>query len=258
MRDEAEARGVDLVWISERPFVPGARLPAALPVCAGLAARTTRIRIGAGPLALPLYHPLRVAEDAATLDGLSAGRLELALGLGGDGLAFLGFGIESRDRGERLEEGIALLRTAFGGGAISFAGRHHSVSGVAVSPVPVQRLGPPLWVGAGAAAAVRRAAKVGAGLLATDAAAIPAFLEEWRLAGAGGPARVALECEAASALSRAGRSSLLRLLAAAEGIGGFDLVIGAESAPTAGWLDSGQMDALLELRQELARAAEGA
>lgn len=254
----AEALGVDLVWVSERPFVPGARVPAALPVCAGLAARTERIRIGVGPLALPLYHPLRVAEDAATLDGLSGGRLELALGLGGVGLAFLGFGVERRDRGERLEEGVALLRAAFTGGEIAFAGRHHSVSGVAVSPVPVQAPGPPLWVGAGAAAAVRRAARVGAGLLATGVAPIHEFLEARQLAGAADQARAALEYDAGSALSREGRRSLGRWLGEVRGLGGFDLVIGAESSSGGGWLGPAELEALLDLRRELARAAEGA
>ncbi len=251
----AEARGVDLVWISERPFVPGARIPAALPLCAALAVRTTRVRIGAGPLALPLYHPLRVAEDIATLDGLSGGRIELALGLGGAGEAFAGFGVERRGRGDRLEEGMALLRAAWSGEPIRFAGRHHSVSDVSVSPRPLQRPGPPVWVGAAAGAAVRRAARLGAGLLATEAAAIDLYLEERRLLGAQSPARVALEREAAAVLCAPGRTALDRLLAKSAGLEGFDLVIAAEPAEGAGWLEPSVLEALVDLCSTLAEGA---
>lgn len=248
----AEARGVDLVWISERPFVRGARLPAALPVCAALAARTQRIRIGVGPLALPLYHPLRVAEDAATLDGLSAGRVELALGLGGDGGAFAGFGVSRRGRGDRLEEGIALLRAAFTGAPVTFSGTHHVVSGVSVSPRPVQASGPPLWLGAGADTAVRRAARLGAGLLATDPAAIALYLAARREPAADPrPARVGLEQTAAGALRPAARDALARLVDAAGGAEVFDLVIGAEAEDGSGWLGPRALDALLALRHDL-------
>jgi alkanesulfonate monooxygenase SsuD/methylene tetrahydromethanopterin reductase-like flavin-dependent oxidoreductase (luciferase family) len=251
----AEARGVDLVWISERPFVPGARIPAALPLCAALAVRTTRVRLGAGPLALPLYHPLRVAEDAATLDGLSAGRIELALGLGGAGQAFTGFGVSSRGRGDRLEEGIALMRAAWSGEPVSFEGRHHTVSDVSISPRPVQQPGPPLWVGATAGAALRRAARLGAGLLATDVHGIEVFREERRALGLGGAARVALEREAGAALAGEGLDELARLIGAADGVETFDLVICAELPQGGGWLEARQLDALLELRLRLAARA---
>jgi alkanesulfonate monooxygenase SsuD/methylene tetrahydromethanopterin reductase-like flavin-dependent oxidoreductase (luciferase family) len=248
----AEAHGVDLVWISERPFVRGARLPAALPLCAALAARTQRLRIGVGPLALPLYHPLRVAEDAATLDGLSNGRIELALGLGGADQAFSGFGISSRGRGDRLEEGFALVRAAWTGEAVTFAGRHHTVSGVAVSPRPTQRPGPPLWVGAGTDTAVRRAARLGAGLLALEPDAIPIYLEARRRLGElAQPARVALELDAPALLRGPACDTLKRLLEASAGAQVFDLVVCVESSG-GGLLAGDEIDALLALRGRLA------
>ena len=253
----AEASGVDLVWISERPFVPGAQIPAALPLCAALAVCTQRVRLGAGPLALPLYHPLRVAEDAATLDGLSGGRIELALGLGGAGQAFTGFGVPSRGRGDRLEEGIALMRAAWSGEPVSFDGRHHTVSDVSISPRPVQRPGPPLWVGATANAAVCRAARLGAGLLATKTVAIERFREERRALGLRGPPRIALERDAVSVLAAGGRDELARLLEAAEEVEAFDLVISAERQLGPGWTEARQLDALLELRLRLAERAGG-
>ncbi len=248
---DAERKGVDLVWISERPFAAGARLPAALPLAAALAARTRRLRIGVGPLALPLYHPIRVGEDVATLDGISGGRIELALGLGADGEVFTRFGVARRGRGERLEEGIFLLRAAFSGEAVAFEGVHHRVSGVSVSPRPVQRPEPPIWLGATADAAVRRAAHVGAGLLATRAESIAVFLEAWRRQRPEHESvRVALECEAGRVLAVGARDELLRTRAA----GVFDLVVPAET-PAGGWLGSDELDALVAARDLLEAAA---
>jgi alkanesulfonate monooxygenase SsuD/methylene tetrahydromethanopterin reductase-like flavin-dependent oxidoreductase (luciferase family) len=247
---EAEARGVDLVWVSERPFTPGASIPAALPVCAALCAATTRIRIGAGPLNLPIHHPLRVAEDAATLDGLSKGRLELALGLGGSEDAFTGFGIATRGRGGRLEEGIALLRAAWTGHPIHFAGRHHRVSDVAVWPHVVQAGGPPLWIGANADAAVRRAAKLGTGLLATSVEAIRRYVAAWHEQPTPGSPRAGLEIAAGAALQPA-LCDTLGALAERQGLAGFDLVASAESDGRL--LDERTFDALLGLRERLSR-----
>ena len=247
----AEARGADLVWISERPFTKGAAIPAALPVCASLCAATSTIRIGAGPLNLPIHHPLRVAEDAATLDGLSGGRLELALGLGASGDAFTGFGIPTRGRGGRLEEGVALLRAAWTGRPVHFSGKHHTVSGVVVSPHVVQAGGPPLWIGAGADAAVRRAAKLGTGLLATTVDAIRSYVAAWHEERTPGSPRAALEIEAGAALQASLRGSLVAL-ATREGLAAFDVVVPAFGGGR--FLDDRVLDSLLRLRDALARS----
>lgn len=246
----AEERGVDLVWVSERPFGAEAAIPAALPLCAAVAAATTALRIGAGPLTLPVHHPVRVAEDAASLDGLSGGRLELALGLGSSGEAFQGFGIPTRGRGGRLEEGVALLRAAWTGQPVHFSGVHHTVSDVTVSPQPVQAGGPPLWIGAGASSAVRRAARLGTGLLATTLEAIRHYVAAFRESGASGAPRAALELEAGAAASGGLRGTLLAL-ASREGLAGFDLVVPAQGR--LGFLDARTLDALVALRDSLSR-----
>lgn len=246
----AEELGVDLVWISERPFGADAAIPAALPLCAAIAAVTTTLRIGAGPLTLPVHHPVRVAEDAASLDGLSGGRLELALGLGSSGEAFQGFGIPTRGRGGRLEEGVALLRAAWTGHPVHFPGIHHTVSDVTVSPQPVQGGGPPLWIGAGASSAVRRAARLGTGLLATTREAIRDYVSAFGECGAAGSPRAALELGAGAAASD-GLRGTLHALAAREGLAGFDLVVPAQARE--GFLDVGTLDGLVALRDSLSR-----
>jgi len=197
----AEARGVDVVWLSERPFAGGAPLPAAFPVAAAVAAATSRVRIGVGPLALALHHPLRVAEDAASVDGLSAGRLELGLGLGENERAFDAFAVATAERVARFEEGVALLRAAFEEGPIDLAGRFCDARGLDVQPKPVQPGGPPLWLAADSAAAAARAGRIGDGLLCRDPGLVAIFAAAWTGAGRRPEAlRVSLELAAHGAV----------------------------------------------------------
>lgn len=179
----AEARGVDLVWLSERPFAGGAPIPAAFPLAAAVAAATSRVRIGVGPLALALHHPLRVAEDAASVDGLSAGRLELGLGLGENERAFDAFAVATAERVARFEEGVALLRAAFEESPIGLLGRFCDARGLDVHPKPVQPGGPPLWLAADSAAAATRAGRLGDGLLCRDPALVTVFAAAWAESG---------------------------------------------------------------------------
>jgi len=152
---EAERLGFESLWVGERPDPAAQGIPAALLVCAALAAATERVRIGTAVLPLPLYHPLRVAEDAATLDGLSEGRFDLGVGLGDDPAGHHGFGVPPEERASRLEEGLAILAQALGGSAVEFTGRHFQIAGVRVAPPAVQPGGPPIFLGAHAEVAVR-------------------------------------------------------------------------------------------------------
>lgn len=177
-----EAAGGDVVWVAERPTEPDAWVAAAMPVCAALAVTTERVRLGTAVLPLLLHHPLRVAEDAATLDALSGGRFELGVGLGGDRAALSGFGIAGGGRPERLEEALELVQAAWRG-PLEFAGRYFQAQGIEVVPRPVQPGGPPVWVGAGAPSAQRRAARLGAGLILAAGTSPEPYLSFW--AGSG-------------------------------------------------------------------------
>jgi alkanesulfonate monooxygenase SsuD/methylene tetrahydromethanopterin reductase-like flavin-dependent oxidoreductase (luciferase family) len=240
----ADRLGLDVLWISERPFVPGSYAPAALPLCAAVAARTVRVRIGAGVLPLPLHHPLKVAEDAATLDAISAGRAELALGLGSRE-AFDAFGFAVRERAGRFEEALQLIRLAFGAGPIDFAGEHFAIEAIDVHPKPVQAGGPPLWVGGDSESAATRAARAGAGLFARSAEGARAFRVALRAAGVDpARARLALDLGLDAEDSGAARDRIAAALEAVSDFGDVDLLVAGLAPEEVGGAPSRRLEAL--------------
>ncbi len=153
--ERAEALGWDEVWLCEQVFARDGQAAAALPLAAAVAARTEHIRIGTGVLPLPLLNPVRVAEDAATLDVLSTGRFDLGIGLGPREAGERG-NASLQERGERVEEAVEVLRRLFAGERLAFRGRFFTYSDVELHPRPVQS--PlPIWMGGSSAAAARRA-----------------------------------------------------------------------------------------------------
>jgi probable F420-dependent oxidoreductase len=174
----AEQAGLDSIWTSEHHFVDDGYMPSQLPVLAAIAARTERIRLGTGVLLAPMFDPLHLAEDAATVDLLSNGRLILGLGNGWRDEEFDGFGESMRTRGSRLEGTIAVLRQAWGDGLTTGDGRtfHYEAPGLNVTPKPVRGAATPIWIGGGAEPAVRRAGRVADGYLGSGVS--PAALAE--------------------------------------------------------------------------------
>lgn len=164
---EAEALGFDSVWTSEHHFVDDGYLPSVLPLSAAIAATTDRIAIGTGLLLAPLHEPLRVAEDAAVVDLISGGRLILGIGLGWRAEEFEALGVPLRERARRLEDSVTVYRQAWSGELVT-GGRHLTYPDVPLRPLPARPQGPPVWVGAIAEPAIRRAARIGDGSMATD------------------------------------------------------------------------------------------
>ena len=120
---QAERLGLESAWVAQHHFdADEGGLPAPFVFLAQAAARTSRIRLGTGVVTLPLEAPIRVAEDAAVLDVMSGGRLELGVGTGGNPSAFAAFGHASAARGEIFAGYFETLRTALRGGEIAGSG----------------------------------------------------------------------------------------------------------------------------------------
>jgi alkanesulfonate monooxygenase SsuD/methylene tetrahydromethanopterin reductase-like flavin-dependent oxidoreductase (luciferase family) len=180
----AERLGFDAVWLAEPPSCDDV-LSAPAVVLAAIAARTERVRLGSGETLAADLDPLRVAEDYATLDALSDGRVELVAGRG------LVAGIDDENR---LRESLLLLQRLWTETEVTWSGRFRSpLDLVTVEPRPVQQPHPPIWAGAGS---VELAAELGLPLMLPRALAPPAafapLVERYRerAARAGRPARV--------------------------------------------------------------------
>jgi alkanesulfonate monooxygenase SsuD/methylene tetrahydromethanopterin reductase-like flavin-dependent oxidoreductase (luciferase family) len=149
---QLEAMGFDAFSASEHHFTYDGFCPSPLVALAAAARATSRIKLVTGALLLPLHDPLRVAEDAATLDALSGGRVILGLGMGYRPTEFDGMAADKRTRGARLIEMMQVIRAALSSERFSFAGRHYQYDNAAVYPRPVQRPHPPLWLCGGTTA----------------------------------------------------------------------------------------------------------
>src|SRR5262249_25262123 len=161
----AETIGWDDVLLSEHHFTEDGYPPSPIVLASAIAARTTSIRIGQFVALLPLYHPVRLAEDGAMVDIVSGGRFELGVGLGYRAEEFAGYGIPIKGRGVRADEALQIIRRLWQGETVTFKGRHFQIKKARLSPLPLQRPNPPIWVGGYTPSAYRRAARYGDGMV---------------------------------------------------------------------------------------------
>ncbi|MBM4256022.1 MAG: LLM class flavin-dependent oxidoreductase [Deltaproteobacteria bacterium] len=166
----AEELGFDTIWLTEHHFVEDGYSSSLLPIAAAIAARTKKIRIGTFVLLLPLHNALRVAEDAATVDIISNGRLDLGLGQGYRVDEFSGFHIPRKERGSRLEEGVEVIRRAWTEKNWSLDGKYNQLKNITVIPNVVQKPHPPIWLAARGPKSIARAARNGYHLMGTGGA----------------------------------------------------------------------------------------
>ena len=199
--DAAEAWGLDSAWLAEFHFSPDRSvLSSPIAVAAAIAARTKRIRIGMAVYVLPLNNPLRIAEEAATVDQLSGGRLDFGIGRSGFVRSYNTYNIDYAESQERFEEGLAILRKAWSGEKFSHDGAHYKITDALVVPQPIQKPTPPMRMAASSAATFKTVAEQGlplfVGLRGDGLEAlvenIEVYRETWRAYGHPGESSVFL------------------------------------------------------------------
>jgi alkanesulfonate monooxygenase SsuD/methylene tetrahydromethanopterin reductase-like flavin-dependent oxidoreductase (luciferase family) len=143
----AERLGFDTVWLAEHHFSPErAVLASPMIVASAICAKTERIRIGLAVQVLPLTNPLRVAEEAATVDHISKGRFEFGIGRSGLTRYYQGYNVQYEESRPRFLEALAIITKAWNQEQFSYAGQFNSYENVTVVPKPLQQPHPPITV----------------------------------------------------------------------------------------------------------------
>jgi alkanesulfonate monooxygenase SsuD/methylene tetrahydromethanopterin reductase-like flavin-dependent oxidoreductase (luciferase family) len=198
----AEGWGLDVVWLAEIHMNPTrSLLSAPLTVASAIAARTNRIRIGTAVQILPLGHPLRLAEETATIDQISEGRLIFGVGRSAFPRAYTAYGISYEESQDRFAESLEIIRRAWTEPVASHRGRYYSFDNFTLVPRPVQQPHPEIRVAASQPdtyAAIGRLgypsfSAVRASPLGELAGHARAYREAWLEAGCPGRARMYLQ-----------------------------------------------------------------
>jgi alkanesulfonate monooxygenase SsuD/methylene tetrahydromethanopterin reductase-like flavin-dependent oxidoreductase (luciferase family) len=156
----ADRHGFDFLNFPEHHFSGDSYIPSPFTIAAAAAARTSRIQIVLNLVLLPLRHPVQVAEDGAVVDIISGGRFTLTVGAGYRPEEYAGLGIDMRERGRRMEEGVEIIKRCWTEDEFSFEGRIWKLQNVRVMPKPVQKPRPRIIMGGASPASARRAARI--------------------------------------------------------------------------------------------------
>jgi len=197
--DAAGRLGLAGMWLAELHFEPRRSvLSAPLSIASAIAARTRRMKIGIAVQVLPLCHPLRLAEEAATVDQLSHGRLIFGVGRSGVAQTYEAYGVSYAESRDRFREILDIVERAWTEESFSYEGTYHSFKNVAVVPKPYQKPTPPIRIAASTPdtfpAIGRRGAPIFASVRHTSWAAlaeqIGTYHDAWEAAGHPGKAQV--------------------------------------------------------------------
>jgi alkanesulfonate monooxygenase SsuD/methylene tetrahydromethanopterin reductase-like flavin-dependent oxidoreductase (luciferase family) len=145
----AETFGYDAIWLAEIHFQKDRSVLAApLAIAAALAGRTKRVKLGIAVQVLPLSHPLHIAEDVATIDHLSGGRIDLGVGRSGLPAHYQGFNVSYAESRDRFLETLEILKAAWTQERFTHEGKYFQFRDVCLVPKPLQRPHPPIRIAA--------------------------------------------------------------------------------------------------------------
>jgi alkanesulfonate monooxygenase SsuD/methylene tetrahydromethanopterin reductase-like flavin-dependent oxidoreductase (luciferase family) len=143
--DLAEETGLDTIWLGESHFNPNRSvLSAPTVVASSIATRTKRLKVGNAVQVLPLISPLRIAEEAATVDQISEGRFEFGVGRSGNARAYEIMGIPYEESPARFQEALEIILEAWKGERFSYHGKYNQIDDAIVTPGTYQKPMPPV------------------------------------------------------------------------------------------------------------------
>jgi alkanesulfonate monooxygenase SsuD/methylene tetrahydromethanopterin reductase-like flavin-dependent oxidoreductase (luciferase family) len=167
--DAAERWGLDAVWLAELHFAPDrSALSAPIAVASAVAARTARLKIGTAVQVLPLCHPVRLAEEVATLDHISRGRLIFGVGRSSFPRSYKGYGVSYAESRERFAEILEILKLAWTRPSFSYRGAFYHFDDVSVVPTPYQKPYPPIRIAAASLDTYPTVGRLGHAILITQ------------------------------------------------------------------------------------------
>lgn len=176
----AKEAGFDALAAGHHYLSPPYQSLQSLPLLARLAGEAPGMELCLSVLLLALLNPVQVAEDVASLDVMSQGRVVLGVGIGYRDIEYEAFGMTAKERVPRLLEALQLMRRLWSEEVVTFAGRFFRVHGATCTIRPVQRPHPPIWIAANADAAVLRTARLGLSWLVNPHAALPTIERQWQ------------------------------------------------------------------------------
>lgn len=175
----ADELGFDSLWVIDRLFHQnGVAHP--LVMLSFAAAVTSRIGLGTGVVLLSVRHPVEIAQQAATLNALSGGRLTLGVSLGGRDNEYLAANMPQGQRAGRLVEGVEVMRRLWTERDVSFSGRYYQLEGANIAPKPRQPGGIPIIFGASTVPSLERAGRLADGWMQGGRGTPEAFAEAWQ------------------------------------------------------------------------------
>ena len=160
--DMADEMGLDTVWLGETHFTPDRAVHSAqMVILSAIASRTKQLRVGSAVHVLPLIHPLRIAEEAATVDQVSEGRFEFGVGRSGNIRAYDTMGIDYLESKDRFQEALEIILQAFSGETFSYEGKYNHITNARLTPRPFTKPHPKIRIASSGEDSFERVGRLG-------------------------------------------------------------------------------------------------